>query len=234
MNKKIAFRYYLLFIHICLIIYFFNYRYFKELTSGFIGSSIEWNRTQQITHAFNLRVDKNTSSGKVLFIGDSHIQGLAVNEISELGINFGIGRDTSNTILTRIKQYQSLRSAKIVVLAFGVNDFNYRTAEDTLLNYKKVIKAIPEKTLVVVNALFYLDSMRSELKVSNSEIALFNDKLEKLTQHFSNSTFLNINKSITDDNQLSRRYHVGDGLHLNENGYQIWINALNKIIRKEI
>lgn len=210
--------------------------FLKKISESFNGSASapEWGYTQQVNHSFNLRVDKNTSKGKVIFIGDSHIQGLAVNEVSIQGVNFGIGRDTSKTILNRVCQYQSIKSAKAVVLEFGINDFKYRSIEETLKNYKAILEVIPKTTLIVINGVFNVDTLYSPINIKNKDITIFNQKLEQLSKEYSNSIFLDINSTLTQNKNLLKIYHIGDGLHLNKSGYQVWINELKKLLNKEI
>lgn len=235
MNKKYGLYFYFFILHTVIIYCIVGGELLKSIFKD-INSSSEWGYTQQVTHAFNLRVDKNTSKERIVFIGDSHVQGLAVNEVTNRGVNFGIGRDTSKTILNRVYQYQSPKSAKAVVLAFGINDFQYRSVEEALKNYKAVLDAIPETTLIVINAVFNIDTLyvSKNININNKDIQIFNQKLERLSKDYSNSIFLSINSKLSEGNQLRDSYHIGDGLHLNKNGYQIWINALKELLNKEV
>lgn len=234
MNRKYVLYFYFFLLHIIIFILSLECDLLNKISEGVSSSSSELKYSQKLTHAFNLRVDKNTSQGKVIFLGDSHIQGLAVNEVSNQGINFGIGRDTSKTILNRMQQYQSIKSAKAVVLAFGINDFQYRSIEETLRNYKAILEEIPKTTLIVINAVFYVDTFSTSINIKNKSVAIFNQKLEQLSKEYSNSIFMNVNPKLTYGKELLTKYHVGDGLHLNKVGYQVWINELRKIITKEV
>jgi lysophospholipase L1-like esterase len=234
MNKKYGLYFYYAILHTIILFLIVECEFLQKISKSTINSPSEWGYIQKVTHAFNLRVDQNTSTGKVIFIGDSHIQGLAVNEVSKEGVNFGIGRDTSKTILNRIHQYQSIQSAKVVVLAFGINDFQYRSSEEMITNYKAILEVIPKTTRVVINGVFNIDTDHSAIKVTNEDILIFNGKLEQLTKEFKNTTFLSVNSMLTRNKELLRGYHIGDGLHLNQRGYEVWIHQLKIKLSKEL
>ena len=233
-NKKYGLYFYYTILHIIILFLIVECEFLQKISKSVINSPSEWGYIQKVTHAFNLRVDKNTSAGKIIFIGDSHIQGLAVNEVTKEGINFGIGRDTSKTILNRVHQYQSVQSAKIVVLAFGINDFQHRSSAEMIKNYKSILQAIPKTTRVVINGVFNIDTEHSTIKVTNEDILVFNEKLEQLCKDFKNTTFLSINSKLTHNKELLRGYHIGDGLHLNQRGYEVWIHELKILLSKEL
>ena len=195
---------------------------------------LEWRYIQKATHSFYLRVDKNTSKGKVIFVGDSHIQGLAVNEVNNQGVNFGIGGDTSKIILTRVKQYQSIQFARAIVFSVGINDFRYRSIDEIINHYKEILDVIPKTTVIIINAVFHIDPLSTSINIDNKDIFLLNQKLESLSQEYSNSIFLNLNAQFTQKNRLLEEYHIGDGIHLNKRGYQVWIKILKKMLDKEI
>ncbi|MCI2282236.1 GDSL-type esterase/lipase family protein [Colwellia sp. MSW7] len=226
--------FYFFILHIVIFTCFVKYDVLHKISYKLDNTPQEWQQTQKVTHAFYLRTDKNLSRGKVIFIGDSHVQGLAVNEVTRHGINFGIGRDTSKIVLKRIKEYQSIQSAKAIVFSFGINDLQYRTSKEIIENYKKIFDSTPKDTIKIVCAVFNIDTGTALLSVNNNDIRLLNNKLAKFSSNYENTTFLNINSTLNHNYELLSQYHIGDGIHLNTGGYQVWIDALKETLTRRV
>src|ERR1700743_2784823 len=89
--------------------------------------------------AFHRRVDVCVPDRAVLFLGDSFIQGLCVAEAADHGINYGIGGDTTEGLLSRLSVYASLARARAAVIAIGDNDLRRgRTEAEIVANYRKI------------------------------------------------------------------------------------------------
>jgi hypothetical protein len=69
--------------------------------------------------AHHMRLDGNVPSDALLFFGSSSVQSLAVGELAERAVNFGIGSETIPQLMERLPRYRSLASARGVVLAIG-------------------------------------------------------------------------------------------------------------------
>lgn len=180
--------------------------------------------------AFHLRVDQNVPPGAVLFFGDSHIQGLAVSAVSELGVNFGIGGDTTAGLLDRLRKHQSLEQAKAVVVAVGLNDFKFGTIAETYENIIEIIESIPSTTRVILCAVLPVDENIARKEYQNKLISELNSKVRNLAHNYANVDFLDVGTEMSKDGNLLFSNHVGDGVHLNPQGYSIWIAAIkNKL-----
>jgi hypothetical protein len=66
--------------------------------------------------AFHQRQDQQLPPDLFYFIGDSYVQGLAVQSITLSSVNLGIGSDTTDGVLRRLTVYKSLVSAKAIFL----------------------------------------------------------------------------------------------------------------------
>ena len=174
------------------------------------------------------RMDGNIQENAAIFIGDSLTQGLAVSSVATPSINYGIGGDTTLGVITRLQYYKSIDKAKIIFLAVGVNDLLRRHDEEIIANYKIIINSLPEKP-IVISAI--LPVAEKYVDISNEEIINLNNKLKKLVSKYKNITFIDAGNDLIDSTgNLKEDNHIGDGVHLNTNGYEIWIKALKQSV----
>lgn len=79
------------------------------------------------------------------FLGDSITQSLNVNSVTDRGVNYGIGGDTSLGLLNRLEYYNSLKKADKILVAIGINDFIFnRTSKEIIGNYAKIFELLPK------------------------------------------------------------------------------------------
>lgn len=177
--------------------------------------------------SYHQRMDSHAPENSVIFIGDSIIQGLNVSAVSDKAVNYGIGSDTTAGVLKRLPYYQSLRSAKAVVMAIGVNDLKKRDNSEIIENYKSILEFLGSDVRIVICAILPLDEKIERRTGLNSRIQKINHSLLTLSREHPNSTFLDPGENLLDeDGNLNSSYHIGDGLHLNAQGYKILIQHL--------
>ncbi len=184
--------------------------------------------------AYHKRMDGSVPDNAIIFIGDSITQSLAVSAITPSGVNYGIGKDTSIGVLNRITQYSSIPRANIVVIAIGINDLKRRDVNSITDNYTKIINAIPKDIQIIFNAVHPVNEFFSlHPGRKNAYIQQLNLNLKSICSKFTNVHFMDISQLLADNRQnLSNKFHTGDGIHLNHNGYAIWINSLKEMIIK--
>lgn len=187
-------------------------------------------------NTYHGRMDGSVPEGAVLFIGDSITQGLCVAAICEHGVNYGIGSDTTAGVLDRLPLYSSIARAAAVVLAIGVNDLGRRDNEFILENMREILKYVTEDAPVVVSAILPLDeNVASVGKDRNTRIAQLNKSIESLCGEFPDSVFVDASPLLLDDaGNLAESHHVGDGVHPNTKGYEVWIKVLREGLVKAI
>ena len=72
----------------------------------------------------------------------------------------------------------TLERAKCIVLAIGINDGRYRSAEEAINNYVQILDALPQNRPVVVSAILPVDkAARAELADREEWIDDFNSGL---------------------------------------------------------
>jgi lysophospholipase L1-like esterase len=176
-------------------------------------------------------IDSAVLPGSNLFFGDSLTQGLAVSVLNGRNVNFGIGQDTTVGLLKRLPDYSSLRHARAVVIAIGVNDLWIRDVKKTVENYAKILNEIPDAMPIIVNSVFPVDPSSLKSSLNHHLVHELNQKLIILSRSRENTTFIDMTSDFSDKNgALKPQFHVGDGLHINTAGYQVWIEKLEKAL----
>ncbi|WNO09072.1 GDSL-type esterase/lipase family protein [Teredinibacter sp. KSP-S5-2] len=208
--------------------------YYADLFAGKLGLAVyDQNRFYQNMVTFHQRVSGNIPKGAVLFIGDSIIQGLAVNAVAGNAVNLGIGGDTSAGVIRRIEDYRYLESASVIVIAIGVNDLAGASSNQAIVaNIETILQRLPSKVKVVLSAILPVDEQASSgLLGYNQRIGEINNALNMLAKKHG-AVFIDAGADMKDANgNLKRILHIGDGLHLNPTGYQPFIHALQIAIK---
>ena len=203
-----------------------SYRIDRKLDLGLLNPP-------EITHYYedilgsHLQLDGSVETGSVIFLGDSLTQGLNVAAITNHGINFGIGMDTSYGLLKRVPHYKSLNQASTIVVAIGINDLIRvkRSPADVLKNYEMILNKLPTETKLVIQAVFPVDE-KMGLTGVNEKITQLNEILQALALQ-KDYAFISLQDQFTDTSgNLKETLHIGDGLHLSSEGYRLWIQTL--------
>jgi hypothetical protein len=178
-------------------------------------------------------MDGSVTSGSMVFIGDSLVQGLWITAISPQSVNYGIGGDTTAGVLKRISEYKSIEHAAMVVIAVGLNDLVFRNNDEIVENYQKIANSIPENIPVVFSAVLPInEDVRKDMQGRNKQIRLLNMKLKKLCDTSRRFNFIDIGAQLIDKNgNLDLSFSDGGGVHLNSKRNEIWISELRKATR---
>lgn len=182
---------------------------------------------------YHARMDGNVPDGAVIFIGDSIMQGLCVSAVATPSVNYGIGSDTTVGVLKRLPVYKSIRRARAVVIAIGINDMRFRSNEDILHNYSAITERIPRNVPVIFSAVLPIDEeARDEWQGRRqARIQSLNADLQRLTQRSERLFFVDAGPLLVDaQGNLADEFHDGDGVHLNAQGNAIWIQQLQKAL----
>lgn len=185
--------------------------------------------------AFHKRVEENIPEDYVLFIGDSITQGLAVSAVYPQSVNFGIGQDTTFGVLSRLPHYSYISKSKLIVITIGVNDLRRRENSRIVDNFKNIIELIPEEIPVLFNAILPINENASNRPGDNARIGEINAMLKEICLSNPRLFFVDTPKPLLDSKgNLSGSYHIGDGVHLNGLGNDIWIIKLKAEVKNAI
>lgn len=172
------------------------------------------------------RIDRNVLDSSILLFGDSHIQGLNVNNIGQNIINFGIGASTSKNLLDRYNSYTSLKKSKAVYIAIGFNDLKYRSNEAIIKNLKTIISKTPKQNKIILSTIILTGENYLKNTEMNPRILEINRQIKFIVNHNKNMYLFDPNTFLTKLEKLLYKLSEPDGVHLNANGYEIYMREL--------
>lgn len=176
--------------------------------------------------AIQERQDLQVVPGSTIMIGDSITQGLVYPRF----MNYGIGSDTTYGVINRIEKYKSLNNAKKIILMIGINDLKRRSDAEILEKYLEILDKLPSSKLIVFSVLPVNEEVVSKNpQMNNARIKKINQRIAELCSQ-KKVKFIDLSEFYLDENGfLDKNYHVGDGIHLNQTGYDIWVKHLDQI-----
>ncbi len=150
-------------------------------------------------------------------------------------LNQGISGETSAGLLKRLYLFDSTRPETIFVM-IGINDLVHGVNDRTILaNQRRIIRQLravhPGSQIVVQSILPHSGEAATWegrdrlLQLSNSRIRKINRSLKALAD-VEGAFFLNLHPLFTDAQGFLRSELSTDGLHLNDQGYQVWSTAI--------
>jgi len=182
---------------------------------------------------YHQRIDSTVPDDSVVFIGDSHTQGIAVTAIVDNAVNYGIAGDTTINVLSRLPNYHiSLGNAQLIVLQVGVNDLlRHRKPENVVEDFANILTSLPNKPVLVIG-LMPVDEKVERFAGVNADVTVLNQKIKTLVNERPHTTFLETATAVGDDTgNLQAKYHLGDGLHLSPAGNQVWMKLIRSALQ---
>jgi lysophospholipase L1-like esterase len=201
-----------------------------------------WMSTKQ-WNSFHESFLKRTKEGKVdiLFLGDSITQGWGNNPTWQRyyaprnAANFGIGGDTTQNVLWRIKNGElDGIHPKVLVLLIGTNNFGNENdnAADVAKGVTTIVetirKGLPD-TKIILLGIFPRDErpgtdFRKRIHAANDSISKLDDG--KAVRYLDlESKFLSADGSLSAD-------IAPDFLHISDKGYAIWAEAMEPLLNE--
>lgn len=178
------------------------------------------------------------STDEIVFLGDSITDiGDWENDFPDKNIvNQGINGDTTYGVLNRIDNLVRLKPRKVFIM-IGINDIaKGLDTEKLLVNYNNILSEIksgsPDTEIYVQSILPINQKMADKyytLKDGNKIISDINDKLEKIAAD-QNVTYLDLYPEFLNSGADLDSSYTLDGLHLNEKGYQLWVNEISNLV----
>lgn len=144
----------------------------------------------------------------------------------QLWLNQGVSGDTSGGILKRLSAFSQTRPTKIYVMV-GINDLRRGTSDTEILtNVRQMIRQLrqnhPRSRLIIQSILPTRNNW-----VPNRRIQNLNQQIAAIARQ-ENTSFLNLYDRFADTQGQMRQELTTDGLHLSQQGYQVWQSALSQ------
>lgn len=170
--------------------------------------------------------------GQIVMLGDSLTE---MNDWAQsLTTNFtvynrGIKGDTSDGVLKRLDEI-IVRKPKMVFLMIGTNDlWTSNSSEQISQNILTIVKTIrlnSPNTSVYVQTILPLRNQNE----SNMKVVKINQALGDLMKN-EEIDLIDMYSILVDDTQQLKASVTTDNVHLNEQGYVLWQEAINEILR---
>ena len=165
-----------------------------------------------------------------IFIGDSMTDYGEFQEYfpDEVVLNRGIRNDVAKGVFHRIEEVVN-RNAKEAYLMIGVNDIGHG---ENRKDFEKNIRAIVQSfegtgTKLFIQSILPVNNGLYGKAVSNKKVQQFNDLLRTIATE-KGIEYIDLYAYFLDEHgQLDERFTV-DGLHLNGEGYRMWIDRLHR------
>ncbi|WP_315788188.1 SGNH/GDSL hydrolase family protein [Fischerella sp. JS2] len=144
-----------------------------------------------------------------------------------LWLNQGISGDTSSGVLKRLSAFAKTKPSVIYVMV-GINDLRQGKSNETILsNYRLIIRRLRQnhpESIIIIQSI--LPSRLST--IPNNRIRTLNHQLALIAQK-EGVNYLNLYSWFADFEGNLREDLTTDGLHLSENGYEVWRSAIERI-----
>jgi lysophospholipase L1-like esterase len=189
-----------------------------------------------VTVVEQARQDRTAADGALVLLGDSIATQLDGSRIAGDAVNYGIGGDTTRTLLWRLPLLRSVESARVVVANVGVNDLRFRPVPAIAADYRALLAAFPPSARLVMISPLPVDerfvSARGRPDLGNDALRSLNAAVRPLCEARPGCRFLDAWPVFWDGaaGGMRRSLHRGDGLHLSPEGSR----ALEALIRSAI
>ena len=193
-----------------------------------IGGYNPSERERYLTEAWSESLDDFNAD--VVFLGDSITAGGDWSEwLSDISVcKLGVPGESLEQIYYRLDMVETLEPNKVFLLA-GVNNISRWNYEETIREwYSLILEELSE-----VGCIVYVQSIlpvREPSSVDNRRIEIANEIIQELAENYG-CEFVDLHSSFIDENGAMQEELTKDGVHLNDNGYAVWIEQINEYLQ---
>ena len=172
----------------------------------------------------------NTRGADIIFLGDSITARGRWEEFfpDEKVLNRGIGSDTSEGVLHRLEEVIA-RNPEKIFLMIGINDLGSKIPQDTIEG--NIQKIVDQLTSALPDCEIYLESVLPVETCSLKKIQSLNGAIEMISRDADRCEYIDLYGLFIDETgSLKQEMISADGVHLNGEGYRIWVEAIQDYI----
>lgn len=172
-------------------------------------------------------------TGQIIFLGNSITEGGNWHQLfpNHDVVNRGIGGDIAHGILRRMDEIIQRKPSKLFLL-IGINDIGKDIPEAVIAdNIGKIISRLKKespKTEIIVQSILPVNSEYPKFPQHYDKqfrVLMTNQLIYKVCKD-QEVRFVNLFPYFLDDRQRLKSELTGDGLHLNAEGYKLWVEIL--------
>lgn len=168
------------------------------------------------------RLDGASAPGRVVFLGNSTLQGLDVSSVTPVGLNLSIGGEVLAGTLERAARYRSLAVAKALVVNVGFNDIVADCRLPAVASLSRLLALVGESTPVLVLGVQQPAPDR-QLPLCEGRIGLlarqYNERLAQVCASRRLCTFVPNPAAQSAAGGQKTGMLAADGIHLSPEGY---------------
>ena len=188
-------------------------------------------------------VKKEIMNPNIVMLGDSITNYYDLDKYygnDKLMVNSGINGNKANDILNDMKNRVYVYNPSKVFLLIGINNFLHEdiTPEEMVNQIDKIVTEINDKlpnTKIYIESIYPInDTWRTKCNPNVNATEEVNSKVGKtniLLYDYCEENgykYIDVYSSLVDDNYSLNSDYSEDGLHLNDNGYQVVTKILKK------
>lgn len=202
----------------------------KEPSESNMQDMEKYRQGKNTAYAFE---NLNFSKGQIVFLGDSNTDLCHLDDFfADLDLatyNRGVGADTTNEVLGRLKTSVIDIAPSKVVLMIGTNDVNVGSElPDIVDNYKEIIRqirtALPDCEIYCMSVIPLGEEIKDTVDIyeNNLTILSLNVEIKAICDADNSLTYFDLHSLVKDENGLLDVEYTDDGLHLNDAGFAVW------------
>lgn len=184
---------------------------------------------------------ENAAAKTIVFVGSSHVEGFDTSKYlpGRRIVNRGIGSDRIGVdgrgVLGRLDSSVFDCNPGFILLENGVNDLgelwrNGKPSMDEIdATYRKVVARIRARLPGVPLVIIGIFPTRDRFAGLKPYIVELNQRLARIAKD-AGCPFMEVYKPLADADGLLRKEYSRDGLHLSAAGYQVWADAIEKVL----
>lgn len=198
------------------------------------------------TEVVTKKVVKNVMDENIVFLGDSLTSMYDVDKFYDAHnvINSGVSGESTNEVMTSLKDRVFIYNPSKVFLLIGTNDFdeeNHGTydEEKTVDNIKSIIEDIKENRKfaeIYVESIYPINNGDDPKikhfmvgKRTNEDILSLNKKIKSLAKK-EKVNYINVYDKLLDEEGSLNLDYTTDGLHINDTGYDVITGIINNYL----
>ena len=181
----------------------------------------------------------------IVFLGDSITYQYDIEKFYSKRnvVNSGINGNTTQNILDDMKNRVYRYNPSHVILLIGINDLNNGESIDKIVgNIEEIIKDIKiklPKTKIYLESVYPINNTDDKKidhemvgKRSNEDIKKINKELKKVSKK-EKVKYINMYSNLVDDDGNLNLDYTKEGLHINDDGYDIITFEINKLLKNQ-
>jgi lysophospholipase L1-like esterase len=190
-------------------------------------------RAFRSAYSLQQRIDQAMRKSPVIFLGDSITEGLPPLQDLPRSLNLGFGGSTTLSTAAMIGGYRHFDQVAVVVLNVGANDLcdEHASSQEFERRLRRLSAALPARIRIVWSSILPVDpnSPRAVCAVQPNTIRQANSIIAGVCKERESCIYSDGFSKLADARgYLAPQFHVGDGVHLNPRGYEVWSDQLRR------